>query len=110
MALKTGSRSSFCPNPVSALGAQLRLWSGQTHKNEHTDKSRNPCQSHYQRSRLAKFWMRKGKYREMKSPAKPFRRGQSPGFLKSVILGLQSLPHPIHLHSSPCCMVRRPTV
>lgn len=46
----------------------------------------------------------------MKSPAKPFRRGQSPGFLKSVTLGLESLPHLIHLHSSPCCMVRRPPV
>lgn len=46
MALKAGSRSrsSFCPSPRSALGAQPRLWSGQIPKKEHTPKSRNPCQ------------------------------------------------------------------
>lgn len=49
-------------------------------------------------------------HREVKSPAKPFRRGQSPDFLKSVTLGLESLPHLIHLHSSPCRMARRPPV
>lgn len=43
MALKAGSRSSVCSRPRSALGAQPRLWSGQTPKKEHTAKRRNPC-------------------------------------------------------------------
>lgn len=66
MALKAGPRSSFCPSPRFALGAQTRLWSGQTPKKNTQPRAEIPasCPCHYQRSKLAKFGMRKGKYRE----------------------------------------------
>lgn len=89
MALKARSRSSLCPSPRSALGARPGLRSGQTPKRGTQSQSRHRCQlspaqSHCQRSRPARFWMRKENYNEVKSPVKPCRRGHSSGFLKAV--------------------------
>lgn len=76
------------------LEALPRLWGVKTPRREHTTRAEVPASCPSSGVTVREVW-------EVKSPAKPARRGQNTGFLKAMTPGLEALPLLTHFYPAP---------